>query len=170
MFKTLPLSFFLSFFLSLSSLPSTYIPTETDVGHKLKIEVSSLKTKQVAIFKESEPVIERMSSSSSVILQIAPSYAQPRQWKSILPPGHGSPSSPANLRITSFNMLADIYCRPELYQRTPRWALDWNYRRDRLQHQLDSRNSDVFCLQEVEKGEYETYWLPQMISRGYEGM
>lgn len=67
-------------------------------------------------------------------------------------------------------MLADIYCRPELYHRTPRWALDWNYRRDRLQHQLDCRNSDVFCLQEVEKGEYETYWLPQMASRGYEGM
>lgn len=39
---------------------STYIPTEADVGHKLKVEVSSLKTRLIAIQKESEPVIERM--------------------------------------------------------------------------------------------------------------
>ena len=39
---------------------SSYIPSEQDVGHKLKIEVISLKTNSVALFKESEPVIERM--------------------------------------------------------------------------------------------------------------
>ena len=46
---------------------STYIPTEADVGHKLKVEVSSLKTKLIAILKESEPVIERMWYSSCQI-------------------------------------------------------------------------------------------------------
>ena len=35
---------------------SSYIPSEQDVGHKLKIEVISLKTNSVALFKESEPV------------------------------------------------------------------------------------------------------------------
>ena len=67
-------------------------------------------------------------------------------------------------------MLADIYCRPELYTNTPRWALDWKYRRDRLKHQIDGRGSNLFCLQEVEKGEYDKYWLKAMQEKGYDGL
>lgn len=60
--------------------------------------------------------------------------------------------------------------RPELYTNTPRWALDWKYRRDRLKHQIDGRGSDLFCLQEVEKGEYDKYWLKAMQEKGYDGL
>lgn len=39
-----------------------YNPTESDIGHKLKIEVSSLLTNSVVIAIESLPVIERIVS------------------------------------------------------------------------------------------------------------
>lgn len=71
--------------------------------------------------------------------------------------------------ITSYNMLADVYCQPDLYTNCPLWALEWGYRRDRLMHQLSSRNSDFFCLQEVEKSEYENFWKVEMEKRGYAG-
>lgn len=80
------------------------------------------------------------------------------------------PAANGSIVITSYNMLADIYCRPELYTNTPRWALDWKYRRDRLKHQIDGRGSDLFCLQEVEKGEYDKYWLKAMQEKGYDGL
>ena len=91
-----------------------------------------------------------------IACSVAPAYTLPRQWHRL-----PAPSAPV-LSITSYNMLADIYCRPELYTRSPRWALDWHYRRDRLSHQLSNRHSDLFCLQEVEKGEYEQFWQPTM--------
>lgn len=48
-----------TFLLVVKMIYSSYIPSEQDIGHKLKIEVISLKTNSVALFKESEPVIER---------------------------------------------------------------------------------------------------------------
>lgn len=97
----------------------------------------------------------------------APGYASPRQWISVSPVNRpiGVP-----INITSYNMLADIYCQPDLYSQCPLWALEWPYRRDRLIHQLNSRNSDFFCLQEIEKSEYEEFWLPEMEKRGYLGV
>lgn len=75
-----------------------------------------------------------------------------------------------SLTITSYNMLADIYCRPELYTQCPLWALEWSYRRDRLFKQVEARNSDIFCLQEIEKKEYELFWKPRMEEKHYAGL
>ena len=67
-------------------------------------------------------------------------------------------------------MLANVYCRRELYTHCPLWALEWGYRRDRLVNQVERRNSDIFCLQEIEKKEFETFWEPRMNEKKYLGL
>ena len=105
---------------------------------------------------------------SYIIYLLAPSYVPPRQWTT--KPNIKIPPSYPLLTLTSYNMLADIYCRPELYYKCPLWALEWSYRKDRLLRQVEARNSDVFCFQEIEKKEYEQFWKPHMEAKNYLGL
>ena len=84
-------------------------------------------------------------------------------------PMNSLPSNCPTLTITSYNMLADVYCRPEMYSRCPLEALSWEYRRNRLAKQVEARDSGLFCFQEVEKGQFESFWVPEMKKRGYAG-
>ena len=105
---------------------------------------------------------------SYIIYLLAPSYVPPRQWTT--KPNIKIPPSYPLLTLTSYNMLADIYCRPELYYKCPLWALEWSYRKDRLLRQVEARNRDVFCFQEIEKKEYEQFWKTHMEAKNYLGL
>ena len=143
-----------------------YTPTEADVGHKLKVEVTSIFSNSLVISTETKAVIDR--GCAAAVSRIAPPFAKQRQWYT-RNTGAPAPANRPQLTLTSYNMLADIYCRPELYTQCPLWALDWVYRRNRLKKQIDVRSSDLFCFQEVEKGQFEQFWLPEMKKRGYNG-
>ncbi|MEI6395196.1 MAG: endonuclease/exonuclease/phosphatase family protein [Verrucomicrobiota bacterium] len=52
--------------------------------------------------------------------------------------------------VTTYNVLATSYIKPEYYLNTPRQLLDPHDRIPRLVSYLERLRSDVFCLQEVE--------------------
>jgi len=51
---------------------------------------------------------------------------------------------------TTYNILAQAYCRPERYRGVPETALERTARRRRLLDRIAALNTDLLCLQEVE--------------------
>lgn len=56
------------------------------------------------------------------------------------------------------NILCQKYATPQVYGYTPSWALSWDYRRDLIISDILAYNADIFCLQEMEMGQYEDYF------------
>lgn len=71
--------------------------------------------------------------------------------------------------ILSYNTLCQHYATPKMYRYTQSWALNWEYRRDKLKQQILSYDCDVLALQEVETQTYEEYWVPILEKHGYTG-
>lgn len=72
--------------------------------------------------------------------------------------------------VLSYNTLCQHYATPKMYRYTPSWALNWEYRRNKLTEQILSYMSDIICLQEVEAKTFEDYWAPLMQKHGYAGL
>ena len=72
--------------------------------------------------------------------------------------------------LMSYNTLCQHYATPKLYKYTPSWALNWDYRREKLTQEISLYSTNIVCLQEVETRTYEEYWAPFMLSRGYHGI
>ena len=71
--------------------------------------------------------------------------------------------------LMSYNTLCQHYATPKMYKYTPSWALNWEYRRDKLTEEIIGLSPNIICLQEVETRTYEEYWVPLMLSKGYKG-
>ncbi|GMG55752.1 unnamed protein product [Ambrosiozyma monospora] len=72
--------------------------------------------------------------------------------------------------LMSYNTLCQHYATPKMYRYTPSWALNWDYRRQKLTEEILSYKTNIICLQEVETRTYEEYWVPLMESNGYKGV
>lgn len=72
--------------------------------------------------------------------------------------------------VLSYNVLCEKYATPQMYGYTPSWALAWNYRKEFILQEIMSYAADVCCLQEVEMGQYEEYFLPKLQQNEYEGV
>jgi protein angel len=75
-------------------------------------------------------------------------------------------------RVCSYNVLAQslVEKNPKLYVHcSPEYML-WTYRRSLLLEELLDLDSDVICLQEVDKDAFNSWFEPQLKSRGYWGV
>lgn len=72
--------------------------------------------------------------------------------------------------LMSYNTLCQHYATPKMYKYTPSWALNWDYRREKLTEEIFANSANIICLQEVETRTYEEYWVPLMLSKGYHGV
>ncbi|XP_056632626.1 2',5'-phosphodiesterase 12 isoform X1 [Diorhabda sublineata] len=76
------------------------------------------------------------------------------------------------LRIVTYNILADLYCdsdytRTELHPYCPPYALEIDYRKQLFIKEIIGYNSDIICLQEVDRKVFE-YDLNSVLSHlGY---
>ncbi|KAK6459159.1 Endonuclease/exonuclease/phosphatase [Scheffersomyces xylosifermentans] len=76
-------------------------------------------------------------------------------------------SSPDTFTMMSYNTLCQHYAPSKMYKYTPSWALDWEYRRNKLKEEILSFSCDIICLQEVETKTYHDFWVPLMTENGY---
>lgn len=83
-----------------------------------------------------------------------------------------SPVSKAQSGFTvlSYNTLCDRYTTPQLYGYTASWALDWSYRSELLISEVLSYDTDILCLQEVNKETLDNLWIPALEPKGYKVM
>ena len=78
--------------------------------------------------------------------------------------------SPDSFTLMSYNTLCQHYAPSKMYKYTPSWALDWEYRRNRLKEEILNYGSDIICMQEVETRTYNEFWVPLMEEKGYKGL
>lgn len=74
-------------------------------------------------------------------------------------------SDPKKFRFMTYNILADLYAdsdysRSVLFGHCPSHALDIDYRRQLLLKEILGYNADIYCLQEVDKKEFEKTYQP----------
>lgn len=80
-----------------------------------------------------------------------------------------------NFRIVSYNILADVYAGTEysrdvLFPYCPPYALAIDYRKQLIIKELVGYNSDIICLQEVDRKVFETDLFPIFSLLGYNGI
>ncbi|KAK0179659.1 hypothetical protein PV327_005391 [Microctonus hyperodae] len=80
-----------------------------------------------------------------------------------------------DFRVTSYNILANIYAdsdysRGVLFPYCPPYALAIDYRKLLIIKELIGYNSDIICLQEVDKKIYENDMKPALSSLNYDGI
>merc|ERR1719397_823337 len=76
-----------------------------------------------------------------------------------------SPHIWPKMRLVTYNILADLYCdsdfsRTVLHPSCPPYALHIDYRVKLVLHKLLGYNSDLVCLQEVDKKVFENHLEP----------
>ncbi|GMF00311.1 unnamed protein product [[Candida] boidinii] len=76
----------------------------------------------------------------------------------------------SSFTLMSYNTLCHHYATPKMYKYTPSWALNWNYRKEKLTEEILSYKTNIICLQEVETRTYEEYWVPLMEKLNYKGI
>jgi mRNA deadenylase 3'-5' endonuclease subunit Ccr4 len=59
------------------------------------------------------------------------------------------------LRIASYNILADAYIKPEWFPHTPADVLHPRKRQEALARRIEGLDADIVCLQEVEPGNFD---------------
>lgn len=74
------------------------------------------------------------------------------------------------LRVFSYNVLAESYATIDRYFYCASWALDWNYRKQRILQEMLAYDCDILCLQEVEAIQYSNFFQPEMSKAGYNGV
>ena len=141
---------------------SIYTPTTNDIGNKLVLQCTPcaqtggrgnpayISVPTVQRGPVSEPIAHRHSRTPSVL------------------------SSPDELRVVSYNTLADLYSTGEyalniLYPYCEPEFLDIGYRQGLIVKELAGYHADIMCLQEVSVKFYETYLLPALSDVGYDG-
>lgn len=81
----------------------------------------------------------------------------------------------AEFRVVSYNILADLYCdsdftRTVLFPYCPAYALGIDYRKQLILKELIGYNSDLICLQEVDKKVFVYDLNPVLSNYGYESI
>ncbi|KIJ39855.1 hypothetical protein M422DRAFT_60633 [Sphaerobolus stellatus SS14] len=71
--------------------------------------------------------------------------------------------------LLSYNILCEGAATSRMYGYTPSWALAWGYRKELILTEILNYDTDFLCLQEVDAGQYEDYFLPRLSMQGYEG-
>ncbi|XP_018377460.1 PREDICTED: 2',5'-phosphodiesterase 12 isoform X3 [Trachymyrmex cornetzi] len=139
-----------------------YVPSVTDIGRHLKISC--------------EPRNESDSGSKMEI-----------QSKNVVEAGPGEcpfdirhqftkhKLSDRSFRVISYNILADTYADSDfskdvLFPYCPQYALDMDYRKQLILKEIIGFNSDIICLQEVDKNIYEYDLLPSLYMLNYDGV
>jgi len=70
------------------------------------------------------------------------------------------------IKVMQYNILAEIYGSADRFYYLPKWALEWNYRKENIIKEIQAYNPDILCMQEVDHFD----WMSsQLKSLGYYG-
>jgi len=72
--------------------------------------------------------------------------------------------------VFCYNVLAEKYATQERHSYTPCWALEWQYRKERIINEILSNNPDIVCLQEVEAKHFRDFFQVELTRAGYAGV
>ncbi|CAL1614220.1 unnamed protein product [Knipowitschia caucasica] len=139
-----------------------FVPSNEDIGSRLQLRCSPKDREKSGLVKElqSEGAIEAGPGTCTFDTRHLFTGTQ-TQWP--------------ELRVVSYNILADVYAQTELsktvlYPYCAPYALELDYRINLIRKELAGYNADLICLQEVDKGVFEDCLIPAMDAFGFEGV
>jgi CCR4-NOT transcription complex subunit 6 len=80
------------------------------------------------------------------------------------------PSTQERFSVMSWNILCDKYCTQSQYGYTPSTALSWDHRKELILGELQGRDPDFICLQEMETDAFHNYFREALAHSGYKGV
>ncbi|KAJ5136279.1 Glucose-repressible alcohol dehydrogenase transcriptional effector [Penicillium atrosanguineum] len=93
-----------------------------------------------------------------------------RDWV-ILDETASSTNSPTEkITVLSYNTLCDNSATEQQYGYAASRVLSWEFRRELILNELRSHNSDIVCLQEVDKGSFNNFFREQLAYNDYKGI
>ncbi|TMW57302.1 hypothetical protein Poli38472_003227 [Pythium oligandrum] len=140
----------------------TYTPSFDDVGHVIRVECQAIKYGGGHMLTK--------TVDTGIVLPFPPMPPKRQMLANV----HEERPTPrlrqiGVFRVLTYNILAEIYATRQMYPYCPVWALNWSFRRELLQRELQSYNADIICLQEVQDDHYKKFFYPMMAEWGYEG-
>lgn len=141
-----------------------YTPASDDVGFVLKYECS--------ICDAAHPYIDLGRPMLAFTSRVRPAPNLPVRNLVPLPLPQGVAKGGPNSRFTvlSYNMLADLYAKGDVYNHCPAWTMAWHYRKRNLLKELLTHRPDIMCLQEVQSDHFSEYLHPELTKAGYMGI
>ena len=139
---------------------SLYIPTESDIGKEIVVFIRPYRTDEhdgdgcqeaYRFTKRVEPF------PRNTFLDLRPDWTKPR------------PSTDTNLRVLTYNILADQNCTPSWHPYCSEEILQKQRRFPLIVHEILSYNADIVCLQEVDEHIFERLLQPILNDYGYTG-
>lgn len=73
-------------------------------------------------------------------------------------------------KVFSHNILSDGTCTHKMYGYTPQTALEWDYRKEQIVHDITEHDPDFVCLQEVDTDAYKEYFSMKLAYAEYKGV
>ena len=152
----------------------TTLPMELGSLHQLQtmgIEGNPLDAQLKALLQK-----EGTAALVSFLRDSCPVPAPPpeRAWRQLLSPADRDVlANDANAEVFSvlcYNILCERCATERLYGYTPSWALSWDYRKNLILTEVMGYDADFLCLQEVDIGQYEDYFVKHLSTQGYEGV
>ncbi|TFL04580.1 Endonuclease/exonuclease/phosphatase [Pterulicium gracile] len=70
--------------------------------------------------------------------------------------------------VLSYNILCARAATEKMYGYTPSWALSWEYRKELILTEIVNYDAEIVCLQEVDNGQYEDYFMKLLEPHGYD--
>ncbi|KAH9944716.1 Endonuclease/exonuclease/phosphatase [Amylocystis lapponica] len=152
----------------------TTLPPELGTLHQLQtlgIEGNPMDAslKQI-VQKEGTPALV------SFLRDSCPTPAPPpdRVWKNLVSQAErdvfAADQGIETFSVMCYNILCEKAATERMYGYTPSWALQWDYRKELILSEVLSHDADFVCLQEVDIGQYEDYFLRNLSERDYEGV
>lgn len=109
-------------------------------------------------------------SQSEIHLEFFPQPPEERMWVTLDPSFSLTTDDPDVVTVFSMNILAPLYATDQVYPYCPTWALNWDYRKERIMDEIFKYKADVICLQEMETEQFEVYFRTKLQRQGYQGI
>ncbi|PQE19045.1 Glucose-repressible alcohol dehydrogenase transcriptional effector protein [Rutstroemia sp. NJR-2017a WRK4] len=92
----------------------------------------------------------------------------PRQMVDLL---DGAPSTnQERFTVLSYNILCDNYVNPTQYGYVPSKALEWEHRKEEILREIETRDPDFVCLQEVDADNFREFFSVKLAYHDYKGV
>ncbi len=139
---------------------SLYVPTDKDIGKEVTVCIRPYRTDEhdgegcqeaYSFTKRVEPFPE------NTLLAIRPEWTKPRL------------STDSNLRVLTYNILADQNCTPSWHPYCDEAVLLKQRRFPLIVHEILSYHADIICLQEVDEHIFQKLLQPVLNAYGYAG-
>ncbi|KAK4757391.1 hypothetical protein SAY87_018692 [Trapa incisa] len=142
----------------------TYTPTAEDIGHVLKFECAVVDAgTKLPVGSVSTVLTSRVIPAPSP----SPRRFIPVSGADVVAHLDVDVSSTGTFSVLSYNILSDVSATSEAYSYCPSWALSWPYRRQNLLREIVGYRADIVCLQEVQNGHFEEFFVPELEKHGY---